>query len=322
MVRHIFIINPVAGKGTEAELTINKIHDGCEVSGVSYDIYRSTCKGDVTNYVRQRIALKPRDDIYRFYACGGDGTLMEVVNGAVNEQLHAPIPGIHIGCVPIGTGNDFVRNFEHREFFLDITKQLLGEPIVVDCFAVNDHYGINMFNVGFDCEVAYKVVQLKKKFFIPKNFAYIAGIAITIIKNLGCQINVTRSDGSEITRDFELCAVANGGYCGGGFYTAPYRKLDDGLLDISLINKISRIKLLNLIGSYKKGTHLETKQVKKIVAYTQEKFIKFRFNDKTPVSIDGEIEIVSEALIRAIPKAVSFLLPVGVVNKAPLPVHE
>lgn len=312
MTKHIFIVNPAAGKGIEARPLTDKIRDGCEVSGVDFTVYQTTRRGDATEYVRRLSARKPHEDEYRFYACGGDGTLSEVINGVVDEGRRGPLPGIHVGCVPIGTGNDFVRNFKQYEFFSDITKQLLGDPIVIDCFALNDRYGINMFNVGFDCDVVCKAAELKKQPLMPKRLAYVAGVALVLIKNAGKVISVHRADGSEITREFELCAVANGGFCGGGFYSAPESRLDDGLLDISLIKKVSRSTFLALVGSYKKGTHLGTRLGKKVVAYSKERSIAFRFSEDTAVSIDGEIETVREAVFRSVPGSVSFVLPVGV----------
>ena len=81
----------------------------------------------------------------RFYACGGDGTLGEVVNGAAG-QVNA-----EVGLIPIGTGNDFVRNFADAGDFFDIEAQVMGEARAIDLIKCNDRYGINVVNVGFDC---------------------------------------------------------------------------------------------------------------------------------------------------------------------------
>ncbi|MBQ8508803.1 MAG: YegS/Rv2252/BmrU family lipid kinase [Clostridia bacterium] len=311
-IRHIFIINPAAGKGSEAQPVADKIRDACDVAGAEYEIYMTKQRGDGTAYVRQRVSGKKKDEMLRFYACGGDGTLNEVICGAVNPALDGSIPGVEVGCVPIGTGNDFVRNFSTPEFFKDIPKQLLGDAISLDCFAYNERCGINMVNVGFDCDVVSKAAELKQKPLIPKNFAYLAGIAVVLRKNLGKSIRIIRSDGSEFSREFELCAVANGGFCGGGFHSAPIACLDDGLLDISLMRKVSRTTFLRLVGSYKEGTHLKSKLGRKVVSYIQDTSVTFQFEEETDVCVDGEIERVKEAVFRVLPKAVRFVLPVGV----------
>ena len=311
-MKHIFILNPAAGRGIEFQKTKDKIHDACEAAKADYLIHVTECPDDATAFVKRTAAAKPAGETYRFYACGGDGTLNDVVCGVIDPSSGTPFPGIEVGCIPIGTGNDFVRNFTAPDFFLDITKQILGETITIDCFAINDRYVVNMVNVGFDCDVVTKTEELRKKKWIPKKMTYVAGLIVTLKKNLGRVITVIRSDGQEIKKEFELCAVANGGFCGGGFHSAPESKLDDGLLDISLIDKVSRTKFLSLVGNYKKGTHLNTKLGKKIVSYFQDHKITFRFAEPSTVCIDGEVETVKEAIFRVIPKALKFSLPVGV----------
>lgn len=354
-IRHIFVINPVAGKGIESGPLEAKIRDACEVSGAEYEIYITSARWDAVDFVRHRMAERRADETLRFYACGGDGTLCEVATGILFDALekeqskeicitdsnksqeklsdnlhnntqnvnnaqvrdHISTPEhIELGCVPIGTGNDFVRNFGQSEFFSDITKQLLGEAVTIDSFGVRldnerEICGVNMFNVGFDCDVVCKAAELKKTF-LPKKLAYVAGVAATLVKNKGCTMSVTKENGEKFTRQFELCAVANGGYCGGGFFSAPRRKLNDGLLDISLIKKVSRTTFLALVGPYKKGTHLGTRLGKRVVGYYQDTGIGLEFAEPTNVSIDGEISQVRSAKFRCLPSSLRFVLPVGV----------
>lgn len=321
MVKHFFIVNPAAGKGSEAARISDVIRDACDVCEVSYEIHSTKSSDEASAFVRQQVAGKAPDDIYRFYACGGDGTLSDVLNGVVGDVPGEPLPNVSIGCVPIGTGNDFIRNFTQSEFFLDITKQLLADPITIDCFRVSglsedgaayDRFGVNMVNIGFDCDVVCKVAELKRSRWIPKSLAYILGVAIILKKNLGQRITVVSHNGTESTREFELVAIANGGFCGGGFHSAPISRLDDSLLDVSLIKKVSRLNFLRLVGRYKKGTHLGTRLGKKVVSYSQTAGISLRFEKDTNVCIDGEILKFKEAEFRIVPRAVSFLVPVGV----------
>ncbi len=316
MIKHIFIVNPAAGKGIESSSALERIRDACKVSRVEYELHMTEGVGDATRFVRRKIAEKPAGDDYRFYACGGDGTLSEVIAGAIDEALGEPIPNVHIGCIPLGTGNDFIRNFAQSEFFADVTKQLLADPTVVDCFALEpdsreSRYGINMVNIGFDCDVVAKTAEIKKKPFIPKKLAYVMGVAVTLKENLGKTVTVVREDGSESTAEYQLVSVANGGFCGGGFHSAPKSRLDDGLLDVSLIKKVTRLQLLRLIGSYKQGKHLDTRLGRKMVTYAQEKRVTFRFSEEINVCVDGEILPMREVSFRIVPRAVSFLMPVG-----------
>lgn len=314
-IKHIFVINPAAGKSSSAKILSEAIRDACNAAGVIYEIYKTTEQGDATRFVRERITSKPADEIYRFYACGGDGTLSEVVCGAVNRNADmspGALRGVEVGCIPIGTGNDFVRNFTHYEFFSDITKQLLADAMEIDCYSCGSgYYGINMINIGFDCDVVVKTAELKRHPLIPKSLAYIAGIIVTLKKNLGRVITARLADGTEITREFQLVSAANGGFCGGGFHSAPASALDDGLLDVSLIDKVTRRDFIRIVGAYKKGTHLETKLGKKIVHYTKAKSVAFEFAEPANVCIDGEVSLLERLELSIMPRAISFAVPVG-----------
>ena len=319
-IKHIFIINPASGKGVESKPLSEAVRDACAAAGEVYEIYMTSGVGDAADFVRRKIAEKPSGELWRFYACGGDGTLSEVVDSAANPEGGRPFPGVEIGLVPIGTGNDFVRNFSQPEFFRDITKQLLADAMEIDCYRceitcedgrLDIRHAVNMINIGFDCDVCVKTAELKKKKWLPKSLAYIAGIVVTLKKNLGRVITVRRSDGSVTRHEFELVSAANGGWCGGGFHSAPHTSITDGLMDISLIKKVSRTTFLRLVGAYKKGTHLKTRLGKKIVAYMQDSSVTFEPDAPTSLCIDGEIFMAAALTLTAVPKALAFAVPVG-----------
>ena len=303
-MKHIFIINPAAGKGKENKHIAAEAKDACTAAGVDFEIYQTIARGDATRFVKQRIEDKPSGEVYRFYACGGDGTLSEVVSGAVGANE------VEVGCIPSGTGNDFVRSFTSSHLFGSVKAQLNGTAATIDCYAYGEgKYGINMVNIGFDCDVVAKASELKNKRFMPKSLAYIAGVLVLLGENRGCTIRVVREDGSDLTKEFQLVSAANGAYCGGGFHSAPKSSLFDGLIDISLITKVTRTELLRLIGSYKNGTHLETKLGKRIVEYTHAKKVEFIFSEPTNVCIDGEISKMERLSLEVVPSAIKFVIP-------------
>ncbi len=303
-MKHIFIINPAAGKGVDSRRMRDEITAACK--GLDYEIYHTTARGDATRFVRESIKNKPSGEVYRFYACGGDGTLSEVVSGA------ALADEVEVGCIPVGTGNDFVRGFKAPELFGSIKAQLEGTAETIDCYSYGDgKYGVNMVNVGFDCDVAAKASELKKNRFVPKSLAYVGGVLVLLGQNKGCTIRVVREDGTQATKEFQLVSVANGAFCGGGFKSAPRSSLSDGLIDVSLIEKVSRSELLRLIGSYKKGTHLETKLGARVVEYTHAKKVELCFGEPTNVCVDGEISQMDRLCIEVAPSALRFVVPNG-----------
>ncbi len=314
-IKHIFVINPKAGKGVESKNLEGVIADVCTAAGADFEIYYTKARADATRYVRDMIEKKPEREVYRFYACGGDGTLSEVVSGAVSKNLQGgnqPLPGVEVGCVPIGTGNDFVRNFSDSQFFSDISKQIIADSTIIDCYRFDEgRYGVNMINIGFDCEVAARAGELKQKKFIPKKLAYIAGIVSVLGKNRGLHTRVLFGDGREENREFQLVSAANGAFCGGGFHSAPESLLTDGKLDVSLIDKVTRRDFIGLVGAYKNGTHLGTRLGKKIVHYSKEDIVTFIFDGPTNVCIDGEVEKRDSLTLSVIPKSLAFVIPVG-----------
>ena len=148
-MKHIFILNPAAGKGTAEAKILPGILAAAKSADIDYEIHRTINAGDACRFVQNR-CLSEAERALRFYAVGGDGTLNEVINGAygfVNAE---------IGLIPAGTGNDFPRIFKHPEYFSDISKQLTGQAHTIDLIRYNDRYLINMMNIGLDCAVVAK----------------------------------------------------------------------------------------------------------------------------------------------------------------------
>ena len=168
-MKHYFIMNPAAGKGTKFHELIDEIHKVCDRRKVSYEIHVTSKIGEATEYVKQ--ICSQSEETVRFYACGGDGTIKEVASGLVGFE------NAELGIIPMGTGNDFVRNFEHQDQLFDIDAQLDGESKKIDLIKYNDGYSINIINLGFDCEVAKQVIFNRRSVFVPKGMAYTLGIA-------------------------------------------------------------------------------------------------------------------------------------------------
>jgi diacylglycerol kinase family enzyme len=143
----------------------------------------------------------------RFYLCGGDGTFNEGVNGAVGFD------NVSVGIIPVGTGNDFVRNFKNKENFFNIFSQLDGEKMAIDLISYGERYCANMMNVGFDCQAAIYASEMKKKAFVPAKLAYVAGVLKALIKMPGVRATVHCEGEKAAEKDCILVCVANGMFC-------------------------------------------------------------------------------------------------------------
>ncbi len=312
-MKHCFILNPAAGQKERAHQLGEQIREVCDKREIEYEVYFTVCVGDATEYVKRRVAEEPAGD-FRFYACGGDGTLSEVVTGVMDAQGTGERT---VGLIPSGTGNDFVRNFTCGERFFDIDAQLDGESVEVDLIRCNDRYAINMVNIGFDCEVVVKMAQLKRKKWIPSGMAYIAGLIVTLVRKPGirCRQSVNGSEPEE--KQYLLNTYANGCFCGGGFHSNPEAHLQDGKLDAIFVKNIGRIKFVSLVGSYKKGTHLVPKY-NSILCNEKVNRVDMTFEGGANVSVDGEVVRVDELHLSVCRKALRFLLPAGSVPRKPM----
>ena len=137
-MRHLFIINPAAGKrGTTAQLErlLDKL-------SFPHEVAYTRGEGDARRLTEE--AARTGEPL-RVYACGGDGTLNEVVNGA------AGLDHVAITNVPKGTGNDFLKIFgpDYRTLFYDLEALAVGPETQFDLMDCNGHLGIDVVRRGF-----------------------------------------------------------------------------------------------------------------------------------------------------------------------------
>ncbi len=308
-MKHIFILNPVAGKGKSEKQFLPLIHSVAKEMGVDYEIHRTINIGDGERFTNSKCQQRESEtELLRFYACGGDGTLNEVTNGAFGFK------NVEIGFIPSGTGNDFARNFENEKDFSNIKCQINGKAKPIDLLKYTidgkePKYCINMFNLGFDCNVVIKMEELRKYSFIAGSSAYGAGVGLALIKKDTLDLSIVIDDGMERKGEILMMAVGNGKYSGGGFKGLPDASVEDGMMDISIVKNVTRHELVSLIGSYRKGTHLTTKLGKRIVDYQKCKKIQIQDENEFFICIDGEVDKGSNLRVEIEPKGILFSVP-------------
>ena len=303
MIYH-FIMNPKSGRHKRLGNLEKIIQTACRSRRLSYHIYYTVCEGDATEYVVSMLRINP-GVMQRFICVGGDGTLNEIVNAAPES------PCAEFGVIPSGTGNDFTKNFTNQQLFSDINAQIDGKSEKIDLIKCNEHYCINMINIGFDCAVAKEASELKKKKLATPALAYILGVVVVLCRKFGSKMRIVYDDGEVIEKELTLTAIGNGKYCGGGFKTAPRAELRDGLFDVCAIDKVSRLTFLSLVGSYKKGTFLENEKAQRIINHRQDSHFRMEFDESVPICIDGEIRYAKTADFSILPRALNFVVPNG-----------
>ena len=314
-MRHIFVINPKAGKEKNREKFEANILAAGKKLNKKVEIYETTAAGDGEDFVRRTSAAKSPDEKIRFYACGGDGAVNEIFNGAYGFD------NVEVGVIPMGTGNDFIRNFGTAEQFRDIEAQLQGEAVECDLIryveyldgtAKQPRYCANMFNIGFDCNVVDQTAKAKKWPLINGSLAYLISVFIMLIKKKGANLRVEFEDGEVFDDKLLLMAIANGCYCGGGWRSNPIAALDDGIMDIGLIRDIPRRQFPALLPKYSKGTHLDYKGIEKILIYKKSRTLTITANgENMRLCTDGEITDAEKVTFEMVPDAIRVAVPLG-----------
>ena len=310
-MKNYFFINPAAGQGKGIENLIREIETSAEKLQMYCEIYITKGVGDGEAAARNA-AERLCGEKGRFFTCGGDGTLNEVINGIFGFD------NVTAGCIPIGTGNDMIRNFETDGDFLNITQQLLAGERWIDLMEYSGviggrqqtRYCANMFNIGFDCNVVELAGRLKKKPLISGSLAYLLAVLGIFIKKEGISLFLTEN--GEILADGEvlLCAVANGKYCGGGLKTSPQAVIDDGAFDLNIIKKVPRRVFLRLCTKYVIGNYLDLPGLEKLL--TVRRCTEVELSPKAKeffLCADGEISVAESVKFRIVPQCLRFAVP-------------
>ena len=147
VMKHIFILNPAAGKSDQTPRFTQDIERICGARGLDYEICVSKARGDCKAIARH--AAESGQEV-RLYACGGDGTVNEIANGI------AGFPNAAMTCIPIGTGNDFLKNFgkDAEPLFLDAENLWNGDVTPLDLIDCNGKYCLTIACTGIDARIA------------------------------------------------------------------------------------------------------------------------------------------------------------------------
>ena len=209
-MKHVFIINPAAGK----KKSTRQLEESIRTLGVDCEIVFTQKTGDARRIARE--AAERGEDV-RIYACGGDGTLNEVVNGAAGFDNAA------ITNVPTGTGNDFLKIFggDYKTRFFDLKALSAGPQAAMDLIDCNGHLGI---------DIVFK------------------GIAVPTVVDCG---------DLQYEGETTIVCVCSGRYYGGGFMPVGDNMPDDGVLETLVVRKVSRFTFFRLVGQYAKGRYRE-----------------------------------------------------------------
>ena len=297
-MKHLFIVNPAASSRDRTKEYSQAITEQCEKRGLSYEIKVSAAPGDCKRIAKEAAAT---GEEYRIYACGGDGTLNEVVTGVVGY------PNVAVTVFAGGSGNDFARAFSDPAAFRDLEQLLDAQEEEFDLIRCNDQYSLNICSVGLDARIGADVANYKRLPLLSGFRAYAVSTLVNVIKGIS-QHYVVNIEGEHIDGQQTMICVCNGRYYGGGFNPVPEADPCDGLLDVLLVKKVSRLQVAGVVGKYKNGQYA---QLPNIVRHLQAKELTIVCDKETPVNIDGEILPTQEVTISVAEEKLRFFYPKG-----------
>ena len=306
MKKHLFIINPAAGKRLNTGKLTAGIKEVMRRRGEEYIIRITESPGHATELVRQYVA---GGGDWRVYACGGDGTLNEVVCGAAGSDNCA------ISQIACGTGNDFLRFFDGGgAAFRDIEAVVDGEEREFDLMEANGHFAINICSVGFDARVAATVHRFSKLPGVTPVCAFTVSALYNFLRSF-CNDYRIKIEGPGVSRTLEgqcaLICVASARYYGGGYMPMGDTDPTDGVLDLLVIGKASRLRAASLLMAYKAGKYEEIsrKYDIKVLRLPVTRVEIDLCGRSGVINADGEIIPAKKALIRLSQRRIRFFAP-------------
>ena len=277
-MKYLYIVNRFYFKEKTDEI-IKSLQKTSEKAGREYEII-------VNDTVADALTNK---DLFRNTECivtalGGDGSVNRILNDIVDTKNI-------LAYIPIGTGNDFYRaNSEDLEDGLH----------EVDLIRINDRYCINITCFGIDADIANDERFIHNKM-IPESMRYNAGVVYHFLTYKGRHMTV-ECNGETIEGDFTTIVVANSKYYGSGYKVSPFSKIDDGLMEVYLVDKLNKPAMAKVITSMKDASHLKNKAVRSL----QTDRLVIRAKEPFEANIDGEVLKADRFEIEIVPKKIKL----------------
>jgi len=288
----LLIYNPHAGH-KRAKKTLPMVESLFGEKGITYDLMLT----DYPEHARDIAREAAFDQYDGIVAAGGDGTLFEVINGYYQNQGKLKIP---LGVLPVGTGNAFARdlglNSTRLEEAVEIISSGKTRRVDVGKFRTHgqDYYFLNILGLGFVADVTKTAFKLKAL----GNIAYTIGVLYRTAFLKAFPMTM-EADGKKLEKDVIFVEISNTTYTS-NFLMAPDAKIDDGLLDITILKKLTRRRLLQCFPKIFTGEHILFEEVEQFKAR------KISIQTKTPkvLTPDGELVGISPIQVECLRQAV------------------
>ena len=300
-MKHIFIINPHAGKRDQTSRIYEMADHLREAHGLTCACMLTDRPGGAADMARK---LAETGEELRLYACGGDGTISEVANGIAGFSNAA------MTAIPTGTGNDFLKNFgPDMEKFQDAENLWAGEVFPLDLIACNGRLCLTIACNGIDARIADSVHQYGNSPLLHGRNSYLASVAVnSLFKPIGRHWKVWLDD-EALEDDFALVSMCNGRYYGGGSMPVPEARMNDGVLHTVLIKNIPKATFARLFAPYSAGEYRKLPQ--ELIRVSTARQVRIQAEEDIVTCLDGECFRSREVVMGLADKRLRFFGPKG-----------
>lgn len=309
-MKHIFIINPRAGKEKE-NISVRVRSYIASRPDLEALVFNTEYSGHETVLVG-RLCHIFEDETIRLYICGGSGTLCRAISGIPNLSM------VEVAFFPCGLTNDILKVFENeQEAFSNLNSLILGTPMYLDILDFGFGKAVNFTSIGFEAKVSDDVNRLTALSVAGTKFAYTAAILKNLFSIISANYGIT-VDGQDFSGKKTLVSAFNGIVYGGSFSPVPTASPVNGKMKLLLYESASIFSILPNMASFKKG---ELDKIGKAISVLDsiEYKVKMPENKNMYFAADGEVfdmkEHNNEVAIRVMPAALKFVVPQGVALK-------
>ncbi len=291
------VYNPAAGGG-RGEARFDDAQRLLNERGIEVEAVATEYPGHATELTH---ALAQGHDL--IYIMGGDGTLSEAAEGILTSGKQPTL-----GCLPAGTGNDYLREFGVLDREAAVDRITMGRPRELDAATltydvdgdVRTRHWINVFGTGFAAQAAEIT---NRRFKWARSQAYNLGVLAKLLSLKPCPTKLSL-DGEPLDGDYPMVMVCNSIHTGGAMQMAPMARPDDGLLDVLTVRGVSRLELIGLLAKVRDGGHVSHPKVH----FHRAKRVEIAPERPSPLLVDGEILGTTPVDIQVLPGALRVLL--------------
>jgi YegS/Rv2252/BmrU family lipid kinase len=286
----VYLINPVSG--TKQKNSLEKtIRRATEKKKLPYEIVRTNAGGDYA-FLKEKIIKEKITDVV---ICGGDGTISSISGALIGVDVNT-------GIIPMGSGNGLALGAgipRKARKALDIVFK--GATSYIDGFYINDRFSCMLSGIGLDAAVAHEFARQKKRGL--KTYVKLSARHFFSAKPYQFEISNAKNN---ISTEAFFISIANSNQFGNNFKIAPRAVLSDGLLDIVIVKKMNKLRLLLSVLYQVTGFNRR----KKDIIQFQTRELTINNPSLAPLHIDGDpVETAEKFHIKVVPKAIKLIVP-------------